>query len=190
MPHAHCSHQHPSDSQLVMAYLAGEAAAFAEIVARHGARLLWVARRYGRNEHDAHDILQEALLRASQNLHTFRREAKLSTWLHRLVANSGYDFAHHRHLREVPTLDDDRVPRDADTRLAYDPVGGVDTRLALQAALARVRPDQAAALVLIDAAGYSVAHVAALEGVSPGTVKSRRARAKVALREALGPAEE
>lgn len=174
-----------SDSQLVVAYLAGEAAAFAEIVTRHGTRLLWVARRYSRNEHDAHDIVQDALLRASQSLHTFRRESKLSTWLHRLVANSGYDFAHHRHLRESPTLDDDRTSRDTDLRLAYDPLRHIDTRLTLESALNQVRPDQAAALVLIDAAGYSVAHVAAMEGVQPGTVKSRRARAKTALREIM-----
>lgn len=179
------THHHLSDHQLVGEYLAGESAAFAEIVARHGARLLRVARRYGRNEHDAHDIVQEALLRASQNLHTFRRESALGTWLHRLVANSGYDFVHHRHLRETPTLDDERAPQDTDVRLAYEPLGGIDTRLVLQSALSRVHPDQAAALVLIDAAGYSVAHVARLSGVQPGTVKSRRARAKAALRELL-----
>ncbi|WPF66150.1 MULTISPECIES: sigma-70 family RNA polymerase sigma factor [unclassified Corynebacterium] len=172
-------------------YLAGEASAFTEIVARHGARLLRVARRYGRNEYDAHDIVQEALLRASQNLHTFRRESALGTWLHRLVANSGYDFAHHRHQREVAALDDDsHAPQDMDVRLAYEPLSGIDTRLTLQSALARVHPDQAAALVLIDAAGYSVAHVAELAGVQPGTVKSRRARAKAALRDLMGSAEE
>nr|WP_152823035.1 MULTISPECIES: sigma-70 family RNA polymerase sigma factor [unclassified Corynebacterium] len=174
-----------SDSQLVGEYLAGEAAAFAEIVARHGARLLRVARRYGRNEHDAHDILQEALLRASQNLHTFRRECTLGTWLYRLVANSGYDFAHHRRLREVPALDDDRTPRDADVRLAYEPLSAIDTHLVLRAALDRVHPDQAAALVLIDAAGYSVARAAEMAGVRPGTIKSRRARAKATLRKLM-----
>ncbi|KQB84670.1 sigma-70 family RNA polymerase sigma factor [Corynebacterium oculi] len=154
-------------------------------MARHGARLLRVARRYGRNEHDAHDIVQEALLRASQNLHTFRRESALGTWLYRLVANSGYDFAHHRHLREVAALDDGRTAPDADIRLAYEPLSGIDTRLALQSALSHLHPDQAAALVLIDAAGYSVAHVAEWAGVQPGTVKSRRARAKAALRELM-----
>ncbi|MGP6174213.1 sigma-70 family RNA polymerase sigma factor [Corynebacterium sp. A21] len=176
-----------SDHELVQHHLAGDRSAFTEIVHRHGTRLLWVARRYALNEDDAHDILQEAFLNAARNLHSFRAEATLSTWLHRLVMNSGYDFAHHRSRRELTTLDDDSTPHELNLRLSYDPVPRVDLALLLREALLTLRPDQCVALLLVDLGGYRIAQVAALQGVKPGTIKSRRCRAKENLREILTP---
>lgn len=181
-------HVHNTDQQLVKSYLAGDGGAFSEIVRRHRKRLFWVARRYGTNEEDAHDILQEAFLKASRNLHNFRSEAALSTWLHRLVMNSGYDFVKHRSRREIPALDDEAVPHEVNIKLSYDPVPHVDLVLLLRQALGNLRPDQCLALLMVDLAGYNVAQVARFEGVRPGTIKSRRGRAKECLREFLQPA--
>lgn len=186
---AHPRHTHATDAQLVAAYVAGDADAFGEIVARHGTRMLWIARRYTSNDHDAHDVLQDALLRASQNLHRFRCEARLTTWLHRLVANSGYDFTQRRCRCEMLTLDDATIlPLEANAALSYEPIRQVDLALMLRTALTLVRPDQAMALVLIDAIGYSIDDVAARQHVAPGTIKSRRARARTTLRAALADA--
>ncbi|RNE48118.1 sigma-70 family RNA polymerase sigma factor [Corynebacterium alimapuense] len=171
------------DGALVHAYVAGDTRAFSQIVERHRARLLWVARKYGNNEDDANDILQEAWLRASRKLHTYRYEASLSTWLHRLVMNSGWDFINHRHQLESVTLDDDVVPHEVNLRLSVNPIEHRDVILHLEESLAKLRPDQRSALWLIDIAGYSIAHVAKQEGVRPGTIKSRRARARESLRE-------
>ncbi|QGU08701.1 ECF RNA polymerase sigma factor SigM [Corynebacterium occultum] len=176
-----------SDQDLVHKHLAGDRGAFTEIFHRYATRLMWVARRYTRNEQDAHDILQEAFFNAARNLHTFRAEASLSTWLHRLVMNSGYDFAHHRSRREVATLDNEVIPHEFNLRLSYDPVSRVDLVLLLRQALATLRPEQSAALLLVDLVGYNVTHVADLHGVAPGTIKSRRCRARENLREALEP---
>ena len=74
-----------SDEELVDAFIEGDNKAFSAIVERHRKRLTTVARRYTRNEYDAQDVVQEAFLRASCNLHNYRRESALSTWLHRLV---------------------------------------------------------------------------------------------------------
>lgn len=181
-------HVDKSDQQLVKSYLSGDGGAFSEIVHRYRTRLFWVARRYGANEEDAHDILQEAFLKASRNLHNFRSEAALSTWLHRLVMNSGYDFAHHRSRREVAALDDEAIPHEVNLKLSYDPVPRVDLLLLLRQALGSLRADQCIALLLVDLGGYNVAQVARFEGVRPGTIKSRRGRAKECLREILQPA--
>lgn len=177
-----------TDQQLVYSYVAGDGGAFTEIVHRYRKRLLWVARRYGTNEEDAHDILQEAFLKASRNLHKFRAEAALSTWLYRLVMNAGYDFAYHRSRREVAALDDGTVPHELNVRLSYDPVPRIDLLLLLRQALSTLRADQCTALLLVDLGGYPVSHVARVQGVRPGTVKSRRGRAKECLREILQPA--
>lgn len=174
-----------TDGRLVANYIGCDLRAFTEIVERHRARLLWVARKYGHNEDDAQDILQEALLKASCNLHTWRHESSLSTWLHRLVMNSGWDFRNHRRQIEMTTLDDDALPHDINPHLAIDPIGERDKMLQLEETLARLRPDQRTALWLIDVEGYSVSHVAQQEGVQPGTIKSRRSRAREMLRSQL-----
>ena len=71
-------------------------------------------------------------------------------------------------------------------KLAVDPIHHKETLLHLQEGLAKLCPNQREALWLIDVAGYSIAHVAQQEGVQPGTIKSRRARARQALRENMG----
>lgn len=171
-----------SDGRLVADYIDGDLKAFTTIVERHRTRLLWVARRYGHNEDDAQDILQEALFRASYSLHTWRRDSSLSTWLHRLVMNSGWDFRNRRPQVESATLDDGAVPHDINPLLASDPIARTEDLLHLQDTLARLQPDQRKALWLIDVEGYTIGHVAKQEGVKPGTIKSRRNRAREALR--------
>lgn len=171
-----------NDRRLVADYIGGDIKAFSSIVEKHRARLLWVARKYGHNEDDAQDILQEALFRASCNLHTWRHESSLSTWLHRLVMNSGWDFRNHRRQVEVTTLDDDALPHDINPKLASDPIGRREDLLHLHESLAKLHPDQRTALWLIDIEGYTIGHVARQAGVQPGTIKSRRNRAREALR--------
>lgn len=174
-----------TDHELVEKYLGGDHLAFHEIVTRHYPRLIWVATRISRNEHDAHDIVQDALLRASQKLDGFRGDAELSTWLHRLVTNSALDHVRAKSRQRTVPLDEDRNPG----HLVYphDPIHRVDLALMLRGALKAVRPDQAEALILVDAIGHSVAEVARAGGVAPGTVKSRRARAKARIRRELVP---
>ena len=174
-----------TDQELVDAYIGGDGKAFSAIVERHRSRLTTVARRYTHNDTDAQDIVQEALLRASRKLHTYRREARLGTWLHRLVMNSGYDFLNHRSNRENYSLDAGVVDEDYNHLLACTDDRDVDLRLTLSAALRLLRPDQRLALWLIDVAGFDVAEVARQQGVAPGTIKSRRARAKGVLKEAI-----
>ena len=58
------------------------------LVRRYSARMLAVARRLLRNEEDARDAVQEAFMNAFRALPRFRADAKLSTWLHRIVTNA------------------------------------------------------------------------------------------------------
>ncbi|WP_288832415.1 sigma-70 family RNA polymerase sigma factor [uncultured Corynebacterium sp.] len=176
-----------SDQQLVEAYMGGDPRAFTAIVQRHRARLVYVARRYSRNENDVEDILQEALFKASRNMHTYRSEATLSTWLHRLVMNTGFDHvkASRKRLRDVSIDDDERISPEANPGLAHDPTAHLDRTIVVRQALEALPETQRRALVLIDVIGLSVERAAAEMGVQPGTVKSRRARARAALAKAV-----
>lgn len=103
-----------------------------------------------------------------------------------MVKNCCYDFAHHKNRREQPILDNEDVAEDCNQQLSHDPSEQIDSAILLREALKTLRPDQSAALVLIDVAGYNVAQAAEIEGVAPGTIKSRRGRAREALRATLG----
>ena len=171
-----------TDDELVNDFLEGDTKAFRIIVERHRTRLLHVARKYGRNDHDAEDILQEAWLKASTSMDTFRAEAKLSTWLHRVVANKGYDHTVHRHRKEDVTLDSSESPEYGKKQLVERPFDSVDTRLAVNSALMLLPPAQRAALIYVDMLGMTVTDTADELGTKPGTIKSRRARAKETLK--------
>ena len=107
-----------SDQQLVDDFCSGDASAFSAIFTKHRRRLRGVARRYAGNDHDIDDIVQDAMLKASTKLDTYRAESALTTWLHRLVMNAGYDHLNHKHRRETPTIDADVVPHDRNPALA------------------------------------------------------------------------
>src|SRR5262245_42319578 len=76
------------DDTLLKALKGGEEWAFEAMVRLHGSRLLAVARRFTRNEHDAQDILQSAYLSAFRAVRDFEGACQLSTWLHRIVVNA------------------------------------------------------------------------------------------------------
>lgn len=175
-----------SDRQLVADYLAGDTRAFTLIVRKHRQRLYFVARNYARNEHDAQDIVQEAFFKAARNMHNYRGDAKLSTWLHRMCINAAIDHQRRVQRNTCVSLDDEEsVTQDANEHLAYNPMETAERVLAMRQALDVLPMAQRKALLLIDADGLSVDHAAAELGVKPGTVKSRRYRAREAVVQAL-----
>jgi hypothetical protein len=82
------------DAALVERCRNGEMAAFEELYKTHATRLYNVACRLLGSPADAEDLVQEAFLQAHRKLDTFRGDAALGTWLHRLLVNLGLD-----HLR-------------------------------------------------------------------------------------------
>jgi len=166
------------DRALLAAHVAGDHEAFGELVRRHQDRLWAVALRTLGNRDDAADAVQNALLSAFRNAASFRGDAAVTTWLHRVVVNACLDLVRRRQVRAADTLpDDDRLhpatPRDA--------VEERETALVVQEALLTLPAEQRAALVLVDVQGYSVEDAAGVLGCAPGTVKSRCSRGRARL---------
>lgn len=180
--------QQVSDRQLVADYLGGEHRAFTVIVRRHWKRMYYTARHYSRTEQDAQDIVQEAFFKAARSLHTYRGEAKLGTWLHRMCVNAAIDHQRRGYgALYCPSLDDEEaVTQDANKYLSYNPMEAAERVIAMRQALAVLPSAQRKALWLIDVAGLSVESAAAELGVKPGTVKSRRHRARETVAATLG----
>jgi RNA polymerase sigma-70 factor (ECF subfamily) len=174
------------DRALLARHVAGDPAAFGELVARHRDRLWRVALRTLGNPEDAADAVQDALISALRSAAGFRGDSAVTTWLHRIVVNACLDLVRRRAARPTTPLGDESTtppaPRDAlDER---------ETAQDVLQALRRLPAEQAAAVVLVDVEGFPVADAAAILEVPTGTVKSRcaRARARLAVELAhLGP---
>jgi RNA polymerase sigma-70 factor (ECF subfamily) len=172
----------PTDAALLAAHVAGDPDAFARLVARHRDRLWAVALRTMRNPDDAADALQDAYIAAFRRADTFRGEAAVTTWLHRIVVNACLDRlrrARSRPSEPLPT-DEERAGQLA-APATVDPIEAKEQQSVVADALAALNPDQRAALVLVDMQGYSVEEAARILGCAVGTVKSRCARGRARL---------
>ena len=166
------------DRDLLTAHLAGDPEAFGELVRRHRDRLWAVAVRTLGDPEDAADAVQNALVSAYRNAASYRGEAAVTTWLHRIVVNACLDLVRRRKVRPTDPLPDDEARHPADPA---DPIGARVTSLVVEQALATLPFEQRAALVLVDIQGYSVEEAATILECAPGTVKSRCSRGRARL---------
>ncbi|RYP83789.1 RNA polymerase sigma factor SigM [Nocardioides guangzhouensis] len=183
-----------TDRDLLAAHVAGDHDAFGELFTRHRDRLWAVALRTMGNPEDAADGLQDGMIAAFRRAASFRGDAAVTTWLHRVVVNACLDRIRAARVRAADALPDDLdayTGRGTLGTAAPDP-GPDDTALAAERrrlvldALAALPAEQRAALVLVDMEGYGVAEAAEILDCAVGTVKSRCARGRARLAPLLG----
>jgi RNA polymerase sigma factor (sigma-70 family) len=171
----------PTDRELVRAFAATrDEAAFAEIVRRHGPMVLAVCRRVLADAPDADDAFQAVFLVLARRAGSVGQPERLGGWLHGVAvrcARRARSAAARRRAKEHPMLD---VAAPA----AADPLWA-DARLVLDEEIGRLPEKLRAALVLCELEGLGRAEAAERLGVPEGTLSSRLARAKEALRSRL-----
>ena len=181
-----------SDEELLRAHVDGDPDAFGALFARHRDRLWAVALRTMGNPDDAADGLQDGMIAAFRRAGSFRGEAAVTTWLHRVVVNACLDRLRAAKIRRFDALPDDVDDRGTVVATAArddrpDEAAEVaERRRRVLDALATLPPEQRAALVLVDMEGYPVAEVAQMLGCAEGTVKSRCSRGRTRLAGLLG----
>jgi RNA polymerase sigma-70 factor (ECF subfamily) len=168
-----------SDAELLDRARRGDHRAFADLLRRHDARLRALAYRLLGDATLMDDALQEAYVKAYTSLARFRGDARFGTWLYRIVHNTCIDML--RRTRDVVPL----TPGMAMAGPAED--AGVVARLDLEAALGTLSVDHRSVIVLVDAVGLDYGEAAEVLEVPIGTVRSRLARARRALRRKLDP---
>jgi RNA polymerase sigma-70 factor, ECF subfamily len=157
----------------------GDTFAFGLLVERHQDRLYSVATRMLGSPDDGADAVQETLIRAWKALPRFRGDARLSTWLHRILLNAIHD--QRERSRPTVALEDVVEPADPRDRIAEHALSDE-----LQAALARLDEDFRIPVLLADVAGLSYAEIGESLSLPDGTVRSRIFRGRAELARLLG----
>ncbi len=184
------------DEQALLAGLrAGSDDAFDTLVRTTSARLLAVARRIVGSEEDARDVLQEAYTSAFKALGRFEGQAKLSTWLHRIVVNTALMRLRTRKRKPEEPIDPLLPAFKDDGHRAQGAVAWADgadvaleraeTRAFVRAQIDKLPDTYRTVLLLRDIEELSTSEVASMLSTSENAVKIRLHRARQALRALL-----
>lgn len=188
-------HDTLDDDGLVRLARKGDEQAVRVLVQRHNQLLFRLARSVVRDPHEAEDVVQAAYVRAFTNLDGFRGEARLSTWLSRIVLNESYDRVRRRKTKaDVSEIDTasargggdlimfptSPVPSSPEAELGRDQV-----REILEQATDALPEIFRTVFVMRDIEGLSIEETAALLSIKPGTVKTRLHRARRMMRRSI-----
>lgn len=167
--------QYPETRDVVSA-ARGDAQAFRRLYDENVDRIHALACRMVGYDH-ARELTQDVFVRAWQKLHTFRGEARFSTWLHRLAVNLFLSRRATLATERSRFIGDDEVLDRVETRPS-----GREHAIDFEAAIARLPQGARTIFVLHDIEGYRHEEIASLLGITTGTTKAQLHRARMLLR--------
>ncbi len=182
------------EQALIRRVQAGEAEAFYELVRPYERAVFLAALAIVKNDADAEDVAQEAVLKAFKSLRGFRQESKFSTWLIQIAINEAKMKLRkdRRHLYESieqgqQSDDGDYIPREfADWReIPSQALERRELRDTLKKALESLPEKYRTILILRDVNHLSITETAQILGLSEANVKTRLSRARLQMRDAL-----
>lgn len=175
----------PDDRQAVAAVVAGRLEFFAVIVRRYNEQLYRIGMAYLGHHEQAEDAMQNTYLQAFRHLRRYRGEAKLGTWLTRIMINECLTTLRRRRRFKLEPLDeqapipDERAPR------AGDGLRRAELRGAVEAAVAQLPRHLRTVYLLRQVQNLSVQETAACLRLSPANVKVQLHRARERLKHEL-----
>jgi len=174
-----------ADNPIIERCLAGEEAAWEELVRVHTRRVYAICFRFTGSDHKAQDLTQEVFLRVFRSLKNFRAgEGSFSVWLGRLARNLLIDDYRKNKLDRASDSLEDRLPVIETTASAARTDGMLAGREAsemLQAALQKLSPELRETVILRDLEELDYREIAQVLEIPEGTVKSRLNRGRADL---------
>lgn len=172
-----------ADAELIDRYLAGDVAAFEELMQAHEDRIFAVCLRMLRDRDAALDATQETFITVFRKASSFAGRSAFGTWLYRVAVNACYDSLRRQGRKPTEALPEGADPPDP---TAGDDFSAAELRPEIEAALEQLPSEFRAAVILSDLEGMGLQAVSEILGVPVGTVKSRVFRGRRLLAEQLG----
>ena len=183
------------DAEIALRIAAGDHSAFESVMRTHNQQMFRIARAILKDDAEAEDALQDAYLEAFRKIDTFRGDARLSTWLTRIVINQAL-MRLRRQKRERVVMpferrtdggEESRAVDAPDTRSESpgDAAMRSEARRIIERHLDGLPVEFRAVFVMRDVEDMSVEETAACLSIPSATVRTRLFRARALLREAL-----
>jgi len=172
-----------TEEALLARYVGGEPRALEALIKRREKWLFNVAKKTVRDQSLAEEALQEALISICKNAHTFRGDSQVSSWMYQIVTHACFDVLRKEKVRSHLSLDELENPDQVTETSTFE--GALLDRLLIHSALLQIEPQHKEVITLLDIEGRSVNEVGEILGIPTGTVKSRAARGRSALKEVL-----
>ncbi len=180
------------DQRLVAQYRRGDLESFDELVRTYTSTVARLLTQMHAASADIDDLTQDVFLRVFRNLHHFRGQSSFSTWLYRITVNVFFDHRKKRQRADIRLARLHGAMSDpAAAPAADDPFRAADEHLTAEAfarAVASLPEPFRDVVALREMDDLSYEEIAALTGITIGTVRSRLCRARARLRAVLGPA--
>jgi len=181
------------EQDLILSVQRGQSELFYELVRPYERRVYAAALAILRNQQDAEDALQEAMLKAFANIRQFRAESRFSTWLIQITVNESLMRRRRERTVVMEGIDDrreedsDYAPRDfADWReIPSEALERKEVRQRLGEALATLDRKYREVFVMRDMEQLNIQETAEALGISVASVKTRLLRARLMLRDLL-----
>ena len=174
----------PLERQAIIAIRGGDASAYDYLVSKHMRQCLSIAWGIIRNAADAEDLTQEAFVKAYEKVGTFRTDQPFGPWLYRIVTNLSLDLLKHRRRVRKEELDDNQPTArkdEVDVLVMSGEIGNrIDKAIESLPEMQRV----VARLFLVEE--FEHAEIAAMTGLTDGTVRSHLSHARKKLQVMLG----
>ena len=169
------------DAQLVALIQKGDLGAYRQLVEKYQSRIYSMIAGMVRDREEAHDLTQDAFVKAFRNLDRFRLEASFYTWLYRIAKNLTIDWLRKQKRRRTDEFDEGIAARESggtisDSHLKESPSRELErSRLKdrIFDAMETLSPEHRQIVLLREVEGFSYKEISDVMGIPEGTVMSR-----------------
>ncbi|MEO6630565.1 MAG: sigma-70 family RNA polymerase sigma factor [Mucilaginibacter sp.] len=176
-----------SDIELIDQVLAGNQAAYADLVKRHQRFVFTLAIRFAKGREDAEEIAQDCFIKAYRSLGSFQRQSKFSTWLYSIVYTTAMTFLRKKRV-DTDSIDDDATFIQVENQSSAFDVNDAENKsrsFYLNQAIEQLLPDDATIITMFYKGEQSLEEIAQAMGMEANTIKVKLFRARQRLKEKL-----
>ena len=176
-----------SDLELIEETLAGNQAAYSDLVKRHQRFVFTLGLRFAKNREDAEEIAQDCFIKAYRSLASFNGQSKFSTWLYSIVYTTAMTFLRKKRV-DTDSIDDENIFMQIENQSSAYDVNNAENRsrsFYLNQAIEQLLPDDAAIITLFYKGEQSLEEIGQAMDIAANTVKVKLFRARQRLKERL-----